>query len=78
MSDPKFENIGDITTRVMEECAEVIVELCKVQRFGWLNYHPDDPLKTPNAERVLREISDVEKVVAKIKKTIKEVKGSVN
>jgi|WetSurMetagenome_2_1015567.scaffolds.fasta_scaffold366754_1 hypothetical protein len=78
MGDPRFENIGDVTTRVMEECAEVIVELCKVQRFGWLNYHPEDPVKTPNVERVHREIADLEHVLKKIKETIKEIKTSEN
>ncbi|NLL97561.1 MAG: hypothetical protein GX227_10685 [Clostridiaceae bacterium] len=70
MSDPKYENVGDITTRVMEECAEVIQIVCKVQRFGWNNYHPKDKDKTPNWKLVLKEIDDLEKRISQIKKYI--------
>lgn len=46
--------------RVIEECSELIKEICKVQRFGWESYHPDDKPDMSNAQRVLMEIHDVE------------------
>jgi hypothetical protein len=67
MSDPRFENVGDIITQTIEECAEVIHILCKVQRFGWNNYHPSDVAKTRNYTHVSNEIADLEKRIARLK-----------
>jgi len=58
--DPRYENAGDIITRTIEECAEVIHILCKVRRFGWFNHHPDDPKKVKNYELVSNELNDLE------------------
>lgn len=59
MSDPRFKHIGDPITCATEECAELIHILCKVRRFGWDNYHPEDPKKTPNFVLVKNELSDL-------------------
>lgn len=44
--------------KVIEECSELIQILCKVDRFGWFNHHPDNP-KLLNIEQVYYEILDV-------------------
>ena len=67
MSDPRFENVGDIITQTIEECAEVIHILCKVQRFGWDNYHPSDPAKVKNYTLVLNELADLDKRISRLK-----------
>ena len=59
MSDPRYENIGSPLTKVIEECSEVIQTACKIDRFGWFNYHLDDPLKTQNITLLKREMADV-------------------
>lgn len=59
MSNPEYENIGSPLTKVIEECSEVIQMACKIDRFGWFNYHPDDPLKTQNITLLKREMADV-------------------
>ncbi len=58
MGEVEYKNIGSPVTKLIEECSELIYELCKVQRFGWFKYHPDEPDK-PNIERVKYEIGDV-------------------
>jgi len=72
MSNPEYESIGSPLTQVIEECSELIHILCKVDRFGWFDYHPDDPKKTPNAELVSREMEDVAKAIKKLKQHMKE------
>jgi hypothetical protein len=59
MSHPEYENIGSPLTKVIEECSEVIQAACKIDRFGWFNHHPDDPLKTTNITLLKREMADV-------------------
>ena len=58
MSDPKYKEIGTPETKVIEECSELIQALCKAGRFGWFNYHPDNPSST-NMDDVFREMDDV-------------------
>lgn len=59
MSNPKYKNIGSPLTKVVEECSEVIQAACKIDRFGWFNYHPDDPKKVYNMDLLKREMDDV-------------------
>jgi len=70
MTDPKYENIGDIITLTIEECSELIHILCKVKRFGWYCHSPKDDNKTPNFTLVKNEISDLEKRIAQLKEEI--------
>jgi hypothetical protein len=58
--DPKYRDIGHPIDQLIEECSEVIHILCKVRRFGWDNYHPDDPKKTLNYELVENELYDLD------------------
>lgn len=70
--DEKFNKVGSIITRTIEECAELIHILCKVDRFGWTNYHPDDVTKVPNVLLVVNEISDLEHRLAELKCELKK------
>lgn len=57
----EYKNIGDVITRTIEECSELIHILCKVKRFGWDNYHPEDSHMTPNSQLTKLEIKDLRK-----------------
>lgn len=59
--NPKYQYTGDLLTRTIEECAEVIHILCKIKRFGLHNHHPTDKNKTPNWKLAQSEISDLRK-----------------
>ncbi len=52
--DPKIEEVLDIT---QEECAEVVVAISKISRFGIDNYKPGKP-KT-NREHLEEELGDL-------------------
>ncbi len=65
--DSKYKHIGSNFERTIEECSELIQEICKLTRFGFYNYHPEDIQKTPNYKRVLKEIEDVEKACKELK-----------
>ena len=58
MSHLKYKNIGSPQTRLIEECAEAIFTICKAERFGWNNHHPDHPNLT-NIEALKNEIDDI-------------------
>lgn len=49
---------------LIEECSEVIQEATKILRFGFDSYHPDDPTKETNRERLRRELTDVMACIA--------------
>lgn len=58
MSDPKYKNIGSASIKLIEECGELIQAVCKGERFGWDNYHPDRPNST-NVQELCDEMRDV-------------------
>jgi NTP pyrophosphatase (non-canonical NTP hydrolase) len=58
MSNPKYKNIGHPSVRIIEECGEVIQAVCKCERFGIDNFHPDKPDEN-NLMRLESEINDV-------------------
>ena len=68
MSDPKYKHIGEPSIKLIEECSGVIKEACKGKRFGWANFHPEDPHKRTNVARVLMEIVDLEEAISEFKK----------
>jgi hypothetical protein len=46
-------------THVIEECAEVVQEACKVKRFGLHSEHPREPGKGSNLTRLMVEIAQL-------------------
>jgi hypothetical protein len=81
MSDLKYADIGEPEDSVIEECSEVIgecstliQEICKARRFGYLSFHPDDPDKKTNIDRIRAEMSDCvdafDKLEVKMRKLI--------
>lgn len=69
--EDKYKDIGEPQDCLIEECAEVIKEICKAMRFGWHNWHPEDKGKTKNYVRVLKEISHLEHRIYEFKRWIK-------
>ena len=67
MSEPYYEEIGRRTIYLIEECAELIHILCKAERFGVDNWHPNDSEKTPNRELIAKEMRDVEKRIKELR-----------
>lgn len=60
-------------SRAIEECAELIQALIKVERFGWFNYHPLDVDRTTNMELVRREADDVRNALDRLDNHMRDV-----
>jgi len=45
--------------KVIEEMGELTQAICKAERFGWFNYHPDKGEHDSNIFAVKKEIADV-------------------
>ncbi len=58
--DKKYEAMGNIDDKVIEECSEVIHAICKAKRFGIEDWHPNTP-KICNARLILNEIDDLKR-----------------
>lgn len=71
MSDLKYKYIGTPPTKLIEECAELIHALCKAERFGWENFHPDRPNET-NRELVRAEMKDVEGALERMQRYLEK------
>lgn len=78
MSDEKYKSISPLAIRVIEECSELIFAICKAERFGWDNYHPDSPNGMNNTLEVLCEIEDVERLCDKLKEKIYRIEPTLN
>lgn len=65
MADPKYQHVGDIDQRLIEECAELIKAICKAERFGYDNFHPKRPEGSDenNKTDILKEIKDVRRLL---------------
>ena len=83
MADKRYlpndtDDVG-LLTCLIEECSEVIQIACKMQRFGWLNWHPDDKQRTPNSTLLLREMDDLRLSIARLERRIQgesaQIKG---
>lgn len=62
----KYKKIGSIPDRLVEEGAEVIGAICEMvhaiqkgHRFGFKNYHPNDPKKISNTKLACKAIIKV-------------------
>jgi len=72
MSDPKYKHVGSPVTKLIEECSELIQSLCKADRFGWFNYHPDRP-HSNNLKEVRREMDDVVEACAELERKLMDI-----
>lgn len=66
-----YRDVGTPPTCLIEECSEIIEACskvihisCKGERFGWRNYHPEDPDQTTNVDLVKKELKDLKTRIA--------------
>ncbi|MEW6314314.1 MAG: hypothetical protein AB1513_09795 [Pseudomonadota bacterium] len=72
MSHPKYKNVGSPVTRLIEECAELQQALCKAERFGWFNFHPDRPDRS-NMDDVKSEMDDVVEAIERLQVEMRQL-----
>jgi hypothetical protein len=66
MSNPLYDEIGHPILRLKEECAELILALCKAERFGYYSYNPSDEDEKSNLEAIFDEMDDVKRQIVKV------------
>lgn len=59
---------------VAEECAEIILEISKILRFGPLNYNPKNKRRDRNIEALFRECDDLIQVIGRLRQHVKDNK----
>jgi hypothetical protein len=74
MSDPRYENIGNLDDKVIEECAELIQSIIKAKRFGLFGKHPLRP-ESNNLKEIQAEIRDCVKAMKKLDKYLSKVES---
>lgn len=52
-------NKDDLLNITIEECAEVIQAISKIQRFGWESKHPNQPEGQTNKDHLIEELGDL-------------------
>ena len=55
--NPKYSKFGTPRIKLIEECSEFIHILCKAERFGLDDYHPET--KISNRDAIKNELSDL-------------------
>lgn len=75
MTNPLYAAVGSPATRVIEECAELQHALCKAERFGRFNHHPDRLGKT-NMDEVKSEMDDVVEAIEKLQVVMRVISHS--
>jgi hypothetical protein len=55
----EYQAYGSPTVKLIEEFSEVTKLLCKGERFGYDDHHPDLPVTETNRKLIAEEISDV-------------------
>lgn len=61
-----------LENRTIEELSELIKEICKARRFGYYDFHPDEPNKL-NIDRIKDEMQDCIIIITEYKKKLLEI-----
>jgi hypothetical protein len=73
MSHKEYLKYGSASIKVIEECSELVKELCKIERFGFFAKDPLTGIEYNNVEATKKEADDVIEAIEKLMIELRQV-----
>jgi hypothetical protein len=69
----EYIKYGSPAIKLLEEFSEVQKLICKGERFGYDDHHPEEPVVLTNRIKLISELDDVDNALANFRKWLSEL-----